>query len=402
MKKISIILFLAVSSVCLAQATHGYALYNTSVVFVKQLSDLPAAVSGTITLSGSTTYKISGTISLGTNVLVMGSGTAIEGNNQAIDILSYTGTGNMINITDVNGNISNVAISCADGTIFNADCSTGLCNYLLYGIVVSGAKTLGTIQGFNNFVIQGSIISGTTTNGFTLGTSHATGNFAIINSEFNSNAGTLLAFSTSTVGFVTIHGNIFYSTGGQTVFSGTPTVNNKIHVIDNSFTGGGTYTSGNITPSNIYCDFLSNIGVDPSGAVGECYYVANATATTITIAGTFYKAAGATTAGTNERFTHTDNRLTYAGLETIKLIVISAASVTSASNNETLATKIAKNGSVINASEAEARQTTANQSVNCISKSIVQLSTGDYVELFVTNKTSTGSVTVEYMNLTCR
>lgn len=401
--KYFIAFFLALSILCRAQSsTHGYALYNTSVVFVKQLSDLPAAVSGTITLTGNTTYKISGTISLGTSILVMGNGTSIKGSNQATDILYYTGSGTMINISDVSGDISTVSISCASGIVFNADCSTGLCNYLLYGVVITGAKTLGTIQGFNNFVIQSSLITGTTTSGFSLGTTHATGNFATINSEFSSNAGTLFALSTSTIGFMTIHGNIFYCTAGQTVFSGTPTVNNKINVIDNSFTGGGTYTSQNIVPSNIYCQFISNIGVDPSESVGECYLVANTTSTTITVQGTFYKAAGTTSAGTLERFTHSNNRLTYTGLETIKLLVTSAASVTSATNNETLGTKLAKNGTVINASEAESRQTTANQSVNCISKSIVQFSTGDYVELFVTNKTSTGAVTVEYLNLTCR
>lgn len=402
MRKNLIILFLTVSSVCSAQVTHGYALYNTSVVFVRQLSDLPAAVSGTITLAANTTYVVSGTILLGTNVIVMGSGTQLDGSNQATDILSYTGSGNMITISDVNGDISSLTLSCPSGTVFNADCSTGLCNYLLQGVVIASAKTLGTIQGFYNFVIQNCIISSTTTSGFTFGTTHSTGNFAVINSEFASNAGTLFAFSTATVGFVTIHGNIFYCTAGQTIFSGTPTVTNKINVIDNSFTGGGTYTSQNIVPSNVYCEFISNIGVDPSEAVGEYYLIANATSTAITVQGTFYKAAGTTSAGTLERFTHTSNRLTYTGLETVKLLVTSAASITSATNNETLGSKLAKNGNVINSSESESRQTTANQAVSCISKSIVQFATGDYIELFVTNKTSTGAVTVEYLNLTCR
>lgn len=402
MKRYLIILWLFAAFVCKAQLTNGYALYSNKVVFVRQLSDLPAAVSGTVTLAANTTYVVSGTISLGTNVIVMGNGTSLKGTNQAIDVLSYTGSGNMITISDVSGDISTLTLSCPSGTVFNADCSTGLCNYLIQGVVIASAKTLGTLQGFYNFVIQNSIISSTTTSGFSFGTTHSTGNFAVINSEFVSNAGTLFAFSTATVSFVTIHGNIFYCTGGQTIFSGTPTVNNKINVIDNSFTGGGTYTSQNIVPSNIYCQFISNIGVDPSEAVGECYLVANTTSTTITVQGTFYKASGTTTAGTLERFTHTNNRLTYTGLETVKLLVTSAASVTSVSNNETLGTKLAKNGNVINASEAESRQTTANQSVSCISKSIVQFSTGDYVELFVTNKTSTGAVTVEYLNLTCR
>lgn len=51
-------------------------------------------------------------------------------------------------------------------------------------------------------------------------------------------------------------------------------------------------------------------------------------------------------------------------------------------------------------SEAEFRMFTAGQSAFGVARAVVSLSTGDYVELFVCNKTSTTAVRVEYMNFT--
>lgn len=383
-------------------ATKGYALYNETVVFVRQLSDFPTPSGGVITLAANTTYLISGTISLGSNTITLSNGTCVSGINQATDILSYIGTGTMISATSVAFSILSIAISCPSGTILNIDDAVGTSNGLLDGVVIVGAKTLGIIQGLNHFVIHNCIISGTTTNGFTTGATHPLSNLAIINSSFQNNVGTLFSFDSTTIGYVSVNGNLFYATAGQTVFSGTPTVSTKIQVINNAFTGGGTYTSQNIIPSNNYCAFATNVNVADTRPIGESSFVANATSTTITVQGTFYKASGTTTAGTNSKFTQTNNRLTYTGIDAISMLVVATFSAETANNNQTIAGIIAKNGSTIPTSEMEVRQNTANQASTGTSSTVVSLTTNDYIEFFVTNKTATNAVMVNYMNLTAR
>lgn len=84
------------------------------------------------------------------------------------------------------------------------------------------------------------------------------------------------------------------------------------------------------------------------------------------------------------------------------VLVTCSFSASTGNNNQTLGARIAKNGSTIAGSESEVRQNTASQAAGGVAKSIVSFATNDYIELFVTNKTATNAVTVEYMNLTAR
>jgi hypothetical protein len=91
-------------------------LNSTSVVEVSQSSDLPAV------LAADTTYIIRGAISTSTAVTVNVEGCQIIGNDHSRDILTYTGTGAFITVTDVNFSLGDLRLRAtnAAGSILSA------------------------------------------------------------------------------------------------------------------------------------------------------------------------------------------------------------------------------------------------------------------------------------------
>lgn len=148
----------------------------------------------------------------------------------------------------------------------------------------------------------------------------------------------------------------------------------------------------------LYADIaaLEAAVVVPYGGYGMA---GNATATTIAVAGTYYKVLGTTTANTLDGFTHTNNRLTYAGTTTHYFkIIASPISMISAGTNIISSLKLAKNGTVIG--YPVTRKINTGADVGACSLSFdVSLATNDYIELFVTNETNTSTVTVEDLYL---
>jgi len=125
----------------------------------------------------------------------------------------------------------------------------------------------------------------------------------------------------------------------------------------------------------------------------------NTTATNIAVAGTYYKVLGTTTANTLDGFTHSNNRLTYTGTDTHYFkILASPISMISAGTNVIVSLKFAKNGTVIG--YPVTRKINTGSDVGACSISFdVSLVTNDYIELFITNETSTATVTVEDLYL---
>lgn len=371
----------------------------SNTVYVASLSDFPAPVAGNITLSANTIYRIIAQVSIGTNTLTMGAGTVINGLSAEVDVLTYTGTGAMINATNNSIQIDQVGLSAPNGSVFAITGTNAERFHLIYSNV-RNFKNLGTISNINDFNVSGCDFRNGTGTGFLL--SGTVNHIEWLNNTINNNAGKTLDIDSTTFTDALINGNSFGVSGGQTgISAGAYTAGSQILITSNTFSGGGTYVTG-LDISDIHVVRLANGGIDNTQITGECYLSANATSTTITVAGTYYKAAGTSTSGNNSQFTATNNRITYNGLKTNLFLVNCSASLSCGTPNQTLGCILAKNGSTIAGSEQEIRVSSASQSSNGNAKSIVSLSTGDYVELWVTNKTATNAVTVEYMNLTAR
>ncbi len=126
-------------------------------------------------------------------------------------------------------------------------------------------------------------------------------------------------------------------------------------------------------------------------------------ATTIAVAGTYVKAAGTTVLGAVvEDFDDdggTSNRLKYIGAPSRRCTIVTTVSLTSASNNQVIGFKIAVNGVVADESVARELLGTGSDITSMTLSHHIDLTNGDYVEVWVTNETSTGSVTVENLHV---
>lgn len=144
----------------------------------------------------------------------------------------------------------------------------------------------------------------------------------------------------------------------------------------------------------------SPISRPPMPAIYGSMYISSSAETTIGAQNTPVKAAGTTTAGvTIKSMAHSVGRLTYTGAPTLPVLVCISLSLISAGNNKVLAFHIAKNGSVIASSEQHRKAATGGD-VGSVSLTVeVELSTDDYIELWVENKTDAVNMTVEFMNM---
>jgi hypothetical protein len=165
-----------------------------------------------------------------------------------------------------------------------------------------------------------------------------------------------------------------------------------------NYSGGATYLSG-IQPSSLKARFSENRGVSNTSRVGGYVAEDNATATTITVQGTYYKIAGTTVAiDVNEGFTITNNRAEY--IASVSKVFHVDFSITFVSgNNNVCSIRLYKNGSPIG-SKVKSTANGSGRSENVSGSGAVRLEDSDYVELWITNESSTTAITAADYSLT--
>lgn len=380
----------------------------TNFVFVSSVSDLPAAVAGVITLAAETTYFFTQDIDLVGSRLVGSSDTVILGASSENATITSTGLGtglsNALFTTEWTTPIRHVTFGNVD-TAINIDGVTNAPVALDWtGVNFLNVPNVGQISTCDNFIFskgaflnsQGLIFTGTV------------GTIGIDNSIFvgDGSAGNILevnASATITRRFRIIYSSIvaFGSTVGINV-STSATIPTEAYILDTiNFSGGGTYTSG--------VDYLDNKvrwsdvrGLVNTAEFGNYYMTNNATITPIAVSGTAYKILGTTTANAiNQKFTHTDNRLTYTGGLDRNFQVSATVSFTSG-NNKVIGLYINKNGTVVPSSEMYATTSGSGRAESIHVQTVLDLTANDYIELWIENDTDTTDITVEFLNLICK
>lgn len=137
-------------------------------------------------------------------------------------------------------------------------------------------------------------------------------------------------------------------------------------------------------------------------ACGELWFSTPA-ATTITVKSTYYKAAGTTTLETTPAaadFTMpSDNRLTYSGTDTRKFWVSFTFSAKCGGTNQLLGFALAQGGTVADKTKIQRQVSTgADEGAGAV-HGLFELATNGYIELWVTNETSTNTVTIQHGDL---
>jgi len=141
---------------------------------------------------------------------------------------------------------------------------------------------------------------------------------------------------------------------------------------------------------------------------GECSMQGNATATTIAVSGTYYKIAGTTALSGNELLFDNNStntgRLRYIGAPNRIVLFSASCSLSAASNNKVLSLKgwhyddSASSGSFVDASLVSNKVITSDKPYAVVVQGSALMSVNDYIEIHVTNETSTADVTVEDFN----
>jgi hypothetical protein len=300
--------------------------------------------------------------------------------------------------------IRNIAIT--HGTGVNLD-GTGTATAALdwFGVNFVDCAIVGTVKTYSNFIMTDCALLNSANMTFdgTIGT------VGFVNCLFSGIAAqTTLNFPATLT--ITRRIRAIYSSfvafGGATAInvSTSATVPVEGYILDTiNFSGGATYTAG-VQYNDNKALFLNCKGVTNSAELGQMSFTNNATQNTIATQGVFEKILGTTTANSaNERFTHTNNRLTYTGAITRSFVITascSASSITTA--NATITVRVAKNGTTLAESEAQATTSAVNRNENFFCQTIVQLAQNEFVELFIANNSSALNLLASELNLIIR
>lgn len=398
---------LAVQSALQAQIDDIYLkLPDPEFKFVNNKNDFPTPVSGVITLEDNATYFITKTIDLTGDRLVAGNNTTIIGGSSENCFLISTGLdANTALITSVYS-LPMRNFSITHGTALNLD-ATGNATAALdwFGVNFldcnssSGGLGVGTIKNYSNFIMSDCALlnsSGMTFDG-TIGT------VGFVNCLFSGVAGqTTLNFPSTLT--ITRRIRAIYSSfvafGGATAIFVDPSavIPTEAYVLDTiNFSGGATYTGGLDYTSNTA--FFSNCkGIINSSAIAQMHFNNNATVTVVGGANNFVKVAGTTIPNSiNQKFDHTNNRLTYSG-GINRSFKIGAVCSVSANNGQVVSVRIAKNGITLTDSEAQATISANGRFENLKCQTIIEMTTNDFVELFLANSANT-NVTAQELNV---
>lgn len=371
----------------------------TKQVPVNFLSDFPAPVSGVITLADDTQYLIGNNVSLGINELVMGDNCSVSGIESIVVTLTYTGTADMFTITNKRARISNLSISCASGRVINFsdntdtifrmnDCSISCAVFGLF----NSSGTNGTTARFTT-VSPSAITSG----GCTITGGWNTWLWEI--SAVNMSGGTLFNFGTATFDAIALDFILANLAAGTTLISGAASSANintgGTAIITRMLTSGaGTILSG-VTVDDALWDFFHSNEIADTRPDGLLSMQANATATVIAADGAPVLIAGTWVVERVSQFTGTTaGRLTYNGGKNATLPDTGAFTVEPVSGGAVnISIELALNGAVVPNSKRTAN-TSAGNPISIPVPWQEVLSTGDFLEWFVTNEDTAVNILV--------
>jgi len=378
--------------------------------FLNPTSVLTPTLGNRIDIPSDTTIYIIGTLDLAGNRLHMLGNVSLIGNSSEVSYLISTGlpTGQSLLTSSFTLPIRNLTLGCPDDTqVFNltGDGTNGLDLFAVnFGAVSVNCGSIGSISNFSNVIIS-ECASLNTYDGITF--SGTIGTAAFNNTLFTTlqltpgskqvrfnNCTITRRFRVTQCSFVVLATNTAISVEGTTTFPIESFILTNVN-----FSGGGTYLSGILPESNNALITLTK-GVLNSTKLGYSTMDGNATATTIALTNTYYKALGTTVLSPLvQKFDQdgTNNRLRYTGAID-QLFSVSVALTITSGNNNSIGVAVYKNGLTNIDGEVVVTTNGAGRIENVSYQSITLLTPNDYVEVFVENETATNNITVVDMS----
>lgn len=363
-------------------------------VVINQESDFPTQTASTITLESGFVYEIASNISTAKFFTVQ-DGAALTCNNFFGPTLTYTGTGSMFVGVDAEFVIYDARINHPNAQGFDfTDTAGGQKIFWMRDTRIQTGTKVGT---FNN--MQSALFWGSSCIDVDQGVSISGANCLIVSADKfyigSTNASFVgVDFGTSVVQNIELIDLITVGPSGSKGLKGAASsanvaANTIASVTACNFAGVTTPLDG-ISEKDIRWSFKQNSGVPDSQSDALVSMVGNVTPTVISTINTPVKVAGTFVTEDVSRFTHDGTgRLTYTSEVSERLpIDVSVSCLMASSTDKQIAILIAVNGSVI----TQTRKTETASSTKAANISTVwqrQFSTGDYLEIFVENKSDT-------------
>jgi uncharacterized protein YaaW (UPF0174 family) len=378
----------------------GVSKTRNNYVLVQSVSDLPAPVSGIITLAAGTTYEINGTIYLTSKINL--NGCYLVGMDANNDKLIYTpGSGELFTGTK-GGTLKTLTLAAitTGSKLFNLDLGATE-NLIMRDNIVASCKDVGLVKG--GYIVFFSVINySANVNGITYqNVSHLlldnTAWFSTNTNTFEKLVGTftmvekLGGFSNA----LSANSAVAFDVSGVTSITDAATFRNT------AMMGSGTRVNGSFSGKwEVECPGITTEKDDV--ATGNLYLTAS-TETSFTAVNTPTKALCTTTAvGLFRVSSSISNRLVYDGIKTRRFAVVASMSVTAQSANKNFSFYIYKNGVKLPESEQAMRLSTGVDKGSLTLSCTVQLSTNDYIEVWAANTSDGSNMTVETMNITIK
>lgn len=378
----------------------GVAKTRNNYVLVQSASDLPAPVSGVITLASGTTYEVNGTIYLTSKINL--NGCYLVGMDANNDKLIYTPSSGEMFTGTKGGSIKTLTLAAitTGSKLFNLDLGATE-TLIVRDNIIASCKDVGLIKG--GYIIFFSVINYSgNTNGITYQdvTHLLLDNTAWFSSNYNTFEKFVGTFSMieKLGGFV--HGLSTNSAVGVDV-SGIVNITEAASFKHTAMMGTGTRVNGAFSGKwEVECPGIETEKDDV--ATGNLY-LTSSLATSFSGANVPTKVLGTTTGvGLFRVSSATSNRLVYEGIKIRRFSVVASVSVTSQSANKYFSFYIYKNGVKLPESEQAMRLSTGVDKGSLTITCTVQLSTNDYIEIWAENTSDGSSLTVETLNLTIK
>lgn len=369
------------------------------IVYVSEESDFPVQDATNITLEAGKIYQYTASFSTAKKFTV-NDGAKLTAFNFFSPVLTYTGTGSMFTGTDASFTIKECRIDCPNAQVFSfTDTVGGTFLFLMETVRIVSAAKFGT---FNNMqtVLINSVSSLDVGDGISLTGSNMI-IFSINKLFLGSTSATFEGIDFGTTISQTIEIDDFICSGGAgsigikgaSLSANIPT--GKLATVSGCDFSGVTTPLSGITTNDIRWRFRGNSNISDTIIDTLLSMSNNATVTTIStvstpvlVAGTWVVEQASLMSGT------TAGRATFNSEVAKRLPVSIVADVEPAtSGNKLIKLYLAKNGSIIANS---GRQVLAD-STNPLNVGItwqLDLTTGDYLELYVENNTDAINVLV--------
>jgi len=364
-------------------------------VIVNVAGDLPTPSGGEITLADNTVYVIAGIVTIADTIKV-GTNSPITSHSKTHNELKYTGTGSMFKGSNKSFQCSNIGLRCASGTLNDwTDVSPLKASVIEYDqVIIHECDKIGLVTDIKQIRYFASVFSDIKTTGGTFA-----GNmgqiFSVDTDYVNNSATPVIDLGTVTADLIWhIDYQVDLVNAGGSWISGLAGDGNLNaggtgQILVGLHTGPGTDLIGVTTsaPNWNFQDINRVANTRPDGLLS---LQGNATNTVIAVAGTAVLVAGTwVVESTSQATGSTAGRITYDGGKDAKLPISTSITVVPVSGGSIdISSQIAINGSVI----ANSKRTASASSGNPVSIGLPwqeNLSTTDFVEVFVTNEDST-------------